>query len=83
MTAVRRKQLRQFGDVRCNPSRLVTREQLDESLLVPVVCSGADKTQENGPGVGRGRLRYTPGLQKLPEAGSERPAGAPTTKYLM
>jgi len=32
-----------------------------------------DKTRENGPGVGRGRLRYTPRLQSSQGAGSSAP----------
>jgi hypothetical protein len=54
-----------------------------QSLLVSVLGRTADKTRENGPGVGRGRLRFTPRLQKLPGAGSERPADARATKSLM
>jgi hypothetical protein len=37
---------------------------------VSVVCSRAQRIrQENGPGLGQGRLRFTPRLQKLPGAG--------------
>jgi hypothetical protein len=51
-------------------------------ILVSVVCSGARQIK-NGPGLGRGRLRFTHAFTKLPGASGVRPADARTTKKSM
>jgi hypothetical protein len=51
-------------------------------ILVSVVCSVARQIK-NGPGLDRGRLRFTRAFAKLPGASGVRPADARTTKKSM